>query len=152
MISQQLAEFLEEGLSTHLASRNDRLEPNAARVAALSVDDDGRHLVAYIPTVSAERVLEDLRNNGQVAIVSARPPDERGCQVKGVFVEAWAASDTERDIVTLQWERFRNRLELIGLPRVATDSWVIWPCTAIQVRVQALFDQTPGPGAGARLT
>jgi hypothetical protein len=152
MISQQLAEFLEEGLSTHLASRNDRLEPNAARVTALSVDDDGRHLVAYIPTVGAELVLEDLRANGQVAIVSARPPDERGCQVKGVFVEAWAATDTERDIVTLQWERFRNRLELIGLPRVATDSWVIWPCTAIQVRVQALFDQTPGPGAGARLT
>jgi hypothetical protein len=152
MISQQLAEFLEEGLSTHLASRNERLEPNAARVTALVVDDDGRHLVAYVPTVSAAAVLPDLRANGQVAIVSARPPDERGCQVKGVFVDAWDATDADRHIVTLQWERFRGRLEIIGLPRVATDSWVTWPCTAIRVRVQALFDQTPGPGAGARLT
>jgi hypothetical protein len=152
MISQQLAEFLQDGLSTHIASRNDRLEPSAARVTALTVDGEGRHLVAYVPTASVEPVLRDLRANGQVAIVSARPPDERGCQVKGVFVDAWDASDPERDIVTVQWERFRNRLESIGLPRVATDGWLIWPCTAIQVRVQALFDQTPGPGAGARLT
>ena len=152
MIPQQLAEFLEEGLSTHIASRNDRLEPSAARVAALVVNEDCRHLVAYVPTVAAAVVLPDLRANGQVAIVSARPPDERGCQVKGVFVDAWDATDADRDIVALQWERFRGRLEMIGLPRAATDSWVIWPCTAIQVRVQALFDQTPGPGAGARLT
>jgi hypothetical protein len=152
MISQQLAEFLQDGLSTHIASRNDRLEPHAARVTALIVDHEGRHLVAYVPTVGVEAVLEDLRANGQVAIVSARPPDERGCQVKGVFVAAWDALDPERDIVTVQWERFRNRLESIGLPRAATDGWRIWPCTAIQVRVQALFDQTPGPGAGARLT
>jgi hypothetical protein len=152
MISQQLAEFLQEGLSSHIASRNDRLEPNAARVTALLVGDDGRHLVAYVPTVSAAPILPDLRGNGQVAIVSARPPDERGCQVKGVFVDAWDATDAERDVVTLQWERFRSRLESIGLPRMATDGWVTWPCTAVRVRVQALFDQTPGPGAGARLT
>lgn len=152
MLSEQLAQFLEEGLSTHIASRNERLEPNAARVAALVAGDDGRHLVAYVPTAGAALVLPDLRANGQAAIVSARPPDERGCQVKGSFVDAWEATEAERAIVTVQWERFRDRLEAIGFPRLATDSWVIWPCMAIRVRVQALFDQTPGPGAGARLT
>jgi hypothetical protein len=152
MLSRELADFLEEGLSTHIASRNARLEPSAARVAALVVDDDGRHVVAYVPTVGAELVLPDLGDNGQVAIVTARPPDERGCQVKGVVVGTWNATAPERDVVMRQWERFRDRLEMIGLPRVATDGWVTWPCTAIQVRVEAVFDQTPGPGAGARLS
>jgi hypothetical protein len=152
MLSSQLSDFLQEGLSAHIASRNERLEPHAALVAALRVDAGGEQLVAFVPTVAAHPVLLDLRANGQVAVVCARPPDERGCQVKGTFLEAWDAGDDERSLVVAQWERFRGRLEAIGLPRVATDGWVMWPCTAIRLRVQAVFDQTPGPGAGAPLT
>ena len=152
MLDKHLSAFLEEGLSTHIASRNGRLEPSAARVAAIRVDGDGQHLTAFVPTAGAGQVLPDLHANGQVALVSARPPDERGCQVKGVFVQAWEATETERELVVTQWERFRDRLELIGLPRIATDNWIVWPCTAIRMRVQAVFDQTPGPGAGARLS
>ena len=152
MLSQQLADFLQEGLSTHIASRNERLEPNAARVTALRVDADGLHVVAFVPAVSAVLLMPDLRANGQVSLVCARPPDERGCQVKGVFVDVRDAGEDERALVVAQWERFRDKLALIGLPRVATDSWAIWPCVGIRLRVQALFDQTPGPGAGARLT
>jgi hypothetical protein len=152
MLDKQLSAFLEEGLATHIASRNDRLEPDAALVAAVRVEADGRHVVAFVPTVAVQPVLTNLRANGQVAVVCARPPDERGCQVKGTFVEARDAREDERALVESQWERFRDRLETIGLPRVATDGWVMWPCTAIRFRVQAVFDQTPGPGAGARLT
>lgn len=149
MLSQQLASFLEEGLAIHIASRNTRLEPNAARVAALKVEPDLKHVVAFVPQAGVGAVLADLHDNGQIAIVCARPPDERGCQVKGAFVDAHQATDAERGIVTAQWERFRDRLEMVGLPRAATDTWVIWPALAIRMRVQALFDQTPGPGAGA---
>jgi hypothetical protein len=152
MLSRQLSDFLEEGLSTHIGSRNERLEPSAARVTALRAEADGRHLVAFVPTVAAAQLLADCRANGQVTVVCARPPDERGCQVKGAFVEAWEAREDERSLVASQWERFRDKLEGIGLPRVATDGWVMWPCTAIRFRVQAVFDQTPGPGAGAPLT
>ena len=148
MLSQQLASFLEEGLAIHLATHNARLEPSAARVAALTVDPDRRHVLAFLSEGGASAVLADLEDNGQVAIVCARPPDERGCQVKGTFVEAREATSGERALVTTQWERFRDRLEMIGLPRLATDGWVIWPCTAIRFRVQAVFDQTPGPRAG----
>ena len=149
MLDKQLAAFLEEGLATHVASRNAQLEPNAARVVALKVDDDLQHVVAFVPTVSAGTVLDDLRSNGQVAIVCTRPPDDKGCQVKGVFTDARDATPDERGFVTAQWERFRDTLEQVGLPRAPTDSWVTWPCVAIRFRVNALFDQTPGPGAGA---
>ena len=152
MIAQQLADFLQEGLSTYIASRNERLEPNAARVTALVVEPDGQHVVAFVPVVAGGPIMRDLRANGQVALVCARPPDERGCQVKGVFIEAREARDDERPMVIDQWERFRDKLAMIGLPRVTTDARVTWPCLAIRLRVQALFDQTPGPGAGARLT
>lgn len=151
MLDKQLAAFLEEGLAMHLATRNADLEPNAARVTAVKVEADGRHVVVYVPAVSAGNVLDDLRANGQVALVCTRPPDDKGCQVKGVFTDVRDATPDEQSFVLGQWERFRDTLEQVGLPRAPTDAWVTWPSVAIRLRVNALFDQTPGPGAGAPL-
>jgi hypothetical protein len=151
MLDKQLSAFIEEGHASYIASRNERLEPNAARVSALKVDEDGQHVTAFVPTVSAGPVLDDLRANGQVAVVLTRPTDDRGCQVKGVFIDARDAAPEERALVVRQWERFRDTLERVGLPRTATDAWIHWPCIAVRLRVNALFDQTPGPGAGAPL-
>ena len=80
---------------------------------------------------------------------SRRPTDDRACQVKGVVVGTRAASEAERPVVAAQWDGFLGSLEQIGIPRVATKTWVTWPAVAIRVRVNALFNQTPGPGAGA---
>jgi hypothetical protein len=152
MIDAQLAAFLEEGIAIQLATRNERLEPNGTRVVAASVDPTGTYVTAYVPEAAATHVLPDLESNGQAAIVFARPPDERACQLKGVFVGARAATADEREMVMAQRDRWLDRLASIGLARATFASWSPWPCVAIQVRVHAIFNQTPGPGTGGRLT
>jgi len=104
-----------------------------------------------VPTAGARHVLPDLEANGQAALVFARPPDERACQVKGVFTGVRAADAAERPFVLDQWDRWLGRLETIGYPRATWENWAAWPCVAIRVRATALFNQTPGPGAGAAL-
>jgi hypothetical protein len=152
MIDEELAAFLQEGIAIQLGTRNERLEPNGVRVVALTVEGDGRHVVAYVPQSAAVQVLPDLEANGQAALVFARPPDERACQVKGTFTGARAATDGDRPVVLGQWERWRDRLGSIGYPRATSENWVVWPCVAVRIRVQAIFDQTPGPNAGAELS
>lgn len=152
MIDKELAAFLEEGLSIFLGTRDAARAPNAARVIAATVDDDGEHLVAYVPAVASERVLRDLADNGHAALVFARPTDDRGYQVKGVFTGSREASADERDHVLAQWDRVLANFERIGLPRALTAAWVTWPCVAVRVKATAIFVQTPGPGAGASLT
>jgi hypothetical protein len=149
MIDQQLAAFLQEGVGIHIATRNAALQPNGARALAVAVDADGTHVVVYVAAAAAARILPDLEANGQVAIGFGRPIDDRACQVKGVFVEARAATEAERAVVSAQWSGFLGSLELIGIPRVATQAWVTWPAVAIRLRANALFNQTPGPDAGA---
>ena len=68
--------------------------------------------------------------------------------MKGTAAGVREAREDEREWVVAQWERFRDTLELVGLPRIATDAWAVWPAVAVRVRVNATFDQTPGPGAG----
>ena len=151
MIQKELAAFLEEGIAINIGTRSAALQPNGARVVAVKVDDDGRHVTAFVPAAAAPLLVPDLEASGQAALVFARPPDERACQVKGAFAGARPATDDERPFVVDQWARWMRRLETIGLPRMAYESWQVWPCVAVRVQVTALFDQTPGPGAGQAL-
>lgn len=152
MIDTELAGFLQEGVGIHIATRDAALRPNGARAIAVEVEGDGEHLVVYVARVAAARLLSDLEANGQVAVGFGRPIDDRACQVKGMFVGIRDAAETERAKVLAQWDGFLASLEKIGIPRAATRTWVTWPAVAIRLRANALFNQTPGPGAGARLT
>src|SRR2546430_2297001 len=98
MIHKALAAFLEEGVGIHIGTRNGALQPNGSRALAVAVDEDGTHLVVYIARTAAVRILPDLEANGQAAVGFGRPVDDRACQVKGVFVNAWDATEAERPL------------------------------------------------------
>ena len=151
MIDVQLAGFLQEGLGIHLGTRDERLQPSGARAVAARVEDDGTHLVIFMSKVAARRLLPHLKSNGQCAVVFGRPIDDRSCQVKGTFLSVRPARENERDFMMAQWEGFRDQLERIGIPRATSAAWVTWPAVAIRLKARALFDQTPGPQAGAPL-
>jgi hypothetical protein len=151
MIETELAAFLEEGVGIHIGTRNEALQPNGARAIAVRVEPGGEHLEVYVANVAAVRLVPDLESNGQAAVGFGRPVDDRACQVKGVFVGMREATEAEKPAVLAQWDGFLASLEKIGVPRVATTTWVTWPAVAIRLRVTALFNQTPGPDAGAPL-
>jgi hypothetical protein len=151
MIDSQLAGFLEEGIGIHIGTRNERLEPSGARAVAAKVDEDGLHVVVYVAEIAARRLMGNLDSNGQAAVVFGRPTDDRACQVKGVFVDVRPASAEEQPFVRAQWNGFLENLERIGIPRASAANWVTWPAVAIRLKATALFEQTPGPHAGAPL-
>src|ERR1043165_8569273 len=129
-----MAAFLQEGLPAHIGTRNADLQPSGARVTAVKVDADGEHVTVYVPSAAAPPLLDDLRANGQVAVVFARPADERSCQVKGTFINSWTPSADEDAFVKEQWGRCLQALEVIGYPRAGTESWTMWPCVAVKFR------------------
>ena len=151
MLDQSLSEFLQQGQAIHIGTRNEKHEPNGCRVTAVRVEDDGAHLVAYLPKAANPEVLDDLRSNGQAALSFARPIDDKAIQIKGEFVSLRDADPAEQQFVMSQWEAFLAVLDMIGLPGISTRTWHMWPCVAVRIRVTALFNQTPGPDAGATL-
>jgi len=151
MIDPQLAAFLEQGVGIHIGTRNEQLQPNGARAVAAKVEGGGTHLVVYVAEIAAARLRVDLESNGQAAVVFGRPEDERSCQVKGVFVDTRPANDSERPLMQKQWDGFLGQLEMIGIPRVSATNWITWPAVAIRLKVTTIFEQTPGPQAGAQI-
>ena len=151
MLDKSLTEFLELGLAIHIGTRDSRLRPNGCVVTAVRVEEQGRHLVAFIPKSVTPAVFDDLRGNGQAAISFTRPADDKAVQVKGEFISLADASAADEQFARDQWGGFLKQLDLIGLPGRATATWTLWPCVAVRIKVTALFSQTPGPDAGAVL-
>jgi hypothetical protein len=148
MVSDDLAAFVRSGVSIYVGTRDAHLEPHGTRVSALRVEEDGVHVVAFLFEGAAEPILRDLEDNGQVALAVSRPTDHRSCQLKGTFVESRPVLPDEREEVERQADRFLRELETIGIPRALTSRWNLWPCLALRVRVERVYEQTPGPGAG----
>lgn len=151
MLTPDLVAFLEGGQCIHIGTRNDRLQPTGAPVIAATVDPDRVHLTVFLPTVGSEDVLANLEANGQAALCFGRPVDDHACQVKGIFVSARAATTKQRVAVDAQREQCLQQLEQVGIPRLLWAGHTAWPCVAVRVRATEVFNQTPGPGAGAPL-
>lgn len=151
MIDATLRAFLEQGLSLHIATRDRDMRPVGARALALHVDADGVRLTAYVAQVAAARLLAPLDASRQAAVDVGRPEDDRACQVKGIVEAVRPARDDEQALVVRQWEGLRNQLSGIGIARASTAHWATWPAMAVEMRVTAVFEQTPGPLAGTPL-
>jgi hypothetical protein len=148
MLTPELQSFLEGPHSIMVASRDAALVPALARAITLMCEPDGQHVIAVLPSVASARVLEQLAANGRVAVVSELSATHRTIQLKGQVVAIEAMPESARPAVEARAEAFFAQLELVGLPRSLSSRLVRWPCTAVRIRVEQVFEQSPGPGAG----
>lgn len=151
LITEELAEFLESGLSITVATRDAELQPDGAIAWAARVHDDRSRLTVFLHDPAAREMLRNLKTHPQIAIAFDRPTSHRACQVKGLFASSRRARAAERAVVESQVEGFVADLDAIGIPRAMVAGWTTWPCIALEVVVTELFEQTPGPGTGGPL-
>jgi hypothetical protein len=72
-------------------------------------------------------------------------------QLKGTSRTARLARDDEEAFVRSRLDGLADVLDRIGVPRRVTRGFAYWPAFAIEMDVDQIFEQTPGPRAGTRL-
>jgi hypothetical protein len=151
MITEELAQFLESGLAIMVSTRDAELQPDGTWAWATCVHADRRRLTVFLYDEAARQMLRNLEAYPEIALAFDAPTTHRACQVKGLYVSSRPGEPAERAVVERQVDGFFAQLEAIGIPRAMTTGWTTWPCTALEVRVTQLFEQTPGPGTGEPL-
>lgn len=151
MITAELASFLESGVSVQVGTRDARLVPEAVRGMGVRVGPGGTSLTVFLPAATAERTVANLRDNGRIAVCFSRPEDHRTIQVKGRTVAVRDADAAERPLVDRYRAGLTKSLLFVGVPLQVSLRAAHWPCRAVDIRVEQVFEQTPGPGAGAPL-
>lgn len=151
LISDELKAFLESGLAIVVGTRDAALRPDGAAALALRVQPDGVHVTLYLSEPSAARLAPSLAQCPRIAVVLDQPSSHRACQIKGEVISTRVATDAERPELDRQREALDRDLESLAIPPAMFSNWQVWPSTALEIRADELFEQTPGPGAGNRL-
>jgi hypothetical protein len=152
VLSDELVEFVESGLSISVGTRDALNRPECQRVMGASVGADRKSVSLYLNRVLADRTLANLDDNRQIAAFFTRPVDHRSVQIKGTLTEWHVGTDVDRALQERYLAGFVEQLYCVMIPRAVTRRMRLWPSVVVTFAVEGLFMQTPGPAAGARLT
>jgi hypothetical protein len=152
VIPDDLAAFCDSGVSVLAGSASRRLVPTVMRAIAVRVEGDRRHVRLFVADATSARTLADLRENPRIAITVSKVTTYRTVQMKGEVLSITAEAEPgAAEYVDRARAAFAEDLERIGMPGRHTRRLALLPFHEVRVRVDALFVQTPGPGAGKPL-
>ena len=125
--------------------------PSCCRAIALASDDNLATAIVYLPLATSQQTIQNLATTHRIAISAMHPASHCATQLKGTPIEARLARQDEGVFVRERLDAFAERLDRIGVPKRLTKSVAHWPAFAVTMRVEQIFEQTPGPKAGSRL-
>ena len=105
----------------------------------------------YIPVATGQDAIHNVATTKRLAITASNPPDHRTTQLKGTTIDARLARDDEQPFLRGRLDAFVDVLEGYGFPRGMARRLAYWPAFAVTIRVEEIFEQTPGPQAGNRI-
>lgn len=150
-LPEEIAAFIQSGLSITVAGRDERLIPSIAKAVGCRVDDGGRQVTVLVFAEAAAAVMRDIAHNRQVAAVFTRPSTNRTVQLKGHDARSVPAGPAEAALVRRHLALFADDLRLLGWNAEYIDTLLLhdWSqLMAIRFTPRGAFAQTPGPGAG----
>lgn len=148
VLSPELVELLESGVSILVGTCDDELRPDACRGLGARVSADRRVVTVLLNDALAGRLRENLANGGRFALAFSRIFDHHSLQLKGRAV-ALRRGDAEDELTQQRYlVAFGEQISVAGMPRSVIQQVRISPCLAVDMVVDAVFDQTPGPRAG----
>lgn len=153
MIPDKVIELLHGPAFMQVGTRDAGLRPAHTFAVGAVVHDDRQTITVFVPESRSTRVLSDLKANGRVALGVALVSHE-AYQLKGTYVSSRPTGDEE----TALQEAYRAKL-VAAVRQVFPDEiarpfalgFAYWPGVAITFRVEEVFLQTPGPGAGTKM-
>jgi hypothetical protein len=151
LISEDIVALCLSGVSLLVGSRDAAMMPECARGVGLAFSADRREFTVYLPEASAGFTPRNLADNRRLALGVSVPLDHRSFQLKGEVLSCTRAGDEALPLIRRYLEQYADVLAVIGLPRDILVRVNHWPALAIVARLDELYVQTPGPGAGDAL-
>jgi len=157
VIDDSLRSFLDSGVSLVIGTRDAALVPEIVRAWGPRVSDDPRSVTVCVPLATSGKARENLDQNGRIAATASLPTTYRTFQLKGRVIRISEPEAADLAAVNRHRDAFGRVNRQIGVPREQVEAFwkrelVSSPSlVAVRFVVEAIFDQTPGPSAGARL-
>lgn len=152
MIPSAIVDLLQTGVSVNVGTRDAAFMPECTRAWGIRLGKDRRSVTIFLTEAISGKTLQNLRENGLVAVSCTRPTDHVACQIKG-RVRTIRPSDRQDQTHRRNWKReFIGEIAAIGVPAALGEAWITEPALAVEIDVTDVFHQTPGPGTGEKVS
>lgn len=151
----ELVAFLQSGVSLSAASRNRRLLPSVSRVLGCRVIPGEGRIQLWLARSQSEQLLRDCLDCDRIALVASDPPTHLTWQIKGDSVRECPVDPGDVALVQDHIRDFARVITALEFaPSFGHALYQHQPddLASISFVPRELFEQTPGPRAGARVT
>ncbi len=152
VIPAELVDFIHGAYVMFVGTRDERLRPSISWVFGAVADAGKDTITFFLPNVEGESILNNLSHNERVALtITDTPTHHHSIQFKGKRIETRPSTEKEMVYQDNYKVRFIEHFRKMGVPDEFFGGFVYYPSTAVTFRVEEVFNQTPGPGAGGKL-
>jgi len=148
--SPDLIDFLQSGVAIILGNAGNMI-PALTRGFGVRVWPDGASVDVFLAPAQSAAVVANLSLGSAVAVTVTNPTDYRSVQIKGIVAGWCLADDADADWLDRYWSLFQAACERTGVPLHVSETLRCRRLLRLTVTPQALFRQTPGPGAGGQM-
>ena len=152
MIPEKLVEFIDGPTAMAVGTRDEKLCPAVNRVFGAIVNADRATITFFVPEIMSEKMVRDLKDNGRIALLICEPISHETYQFKGAYISSRKSNEEEIAFQDGYFNKISSHMAQVGTPEEYWNTLVYKPSVAVTFRVEDIFDQTPGPGAGKKIT
>ncbi len=151
MIPQKYVDF-EQGHTLHfVGSRDAKLRPMFSWAFGATVNAQEDTITFYVPNVEGAETLSNFEDNGMVALTASDASTHETYQFKGKCLAIRPSEDKDTTIQDIHRSKLISHLGALEYPEEFLTGFTIYPSTAVTFKVEDVFVQTPGPGAGNKV-
>jgi hypothetical protein len=149
---RRLADKLGLGAAVVVATRDEALRPHIARGWAVELFPEERLVRLCVEAADGSRAMANLTGAPEIAVTLMRPSTYRSVQMKGTLVGIQEPTDDQRRGAEEHQLALSDESAMVGLsPRLAVRLLRPEALVSVTLLIDEIYDQTPGPTAGARL-
>ena len=153
MIPARVVEVVSGPSVLWVGTRDAELTPHHAYVNGVVVHDDHETITFFVTEKRARVILANVENNRRVALACGQASHE-AYQLKGSYLSSRPATDGEYALQEAYRDKTWRAIAQFWPEEMVKPQFLgaaYRPSVAITFRVEDVFLQTPGPGAGSKL-
>ena len=152
MIPEKLVEFIQGPTFMFVGTRDEKLSTSVKAVFGAIVNQDRETITFFVPEIMSEKMLRNLDDNGRVSLTMTQMPSHETYQFKGGYISSRKSNDKEIAIQDVHCDKMVLLMEMVGFPKEYWTGYIYKPSVAVTFQVEDIFDQTPSPEAGKKIT
>ena len=156
-LPEDVKAFIERGASVMVGTRDSEFVPELVRAWGPRISGDRTGVCVCVAMAAGARTIDNLRDNGRLAVTFALPADSHAIQLWGRCIGTGPSRRDDLTAVQQHRDAFARLNAGLGVPLAFVEA--LWQrelagspnMVTIRFVVEQIFNQTPGPGAGSPL-